>query len=132
MSLLALATPTHAHGQSGALTHRAAVFATDTLVALLHDRFTKSPISLDLRGSQRASVSFVHAPWEGASDQVQFDRAYDVARFVWDHLGVVGRVDTVSIRTTSHGSPDTSRTQVFSFYPKQLTARARPRLGHAP
>jgi hypothetical protein len=115
----------------GACAHRgtstaAPVASSDSLAALVHSRFAVAPIQLELR-RQRALIGLTRAAWADSSDAIQFDRAYDIARLVWDRYGASKGVDTVSVRTTF--TP--LRTQEYFFYPEQLTARERPRLGSA-
>lgn len=89
------------------------------------------------------AVGFGRAPWLDSTAAIRFDRAYDVARLVKDEYGAAAGVDTVTVRAAlapmpqitvgtaapPSGGPD--RVEEFFFYPAQLTARERPRLGVA-
>jgi len=116
----------------GAAPAGSAAVSADSVAALLHDRFAVAPITLELRAGQRVSVGIGRAPWADSSEAVQFDRAYDVARLVWDRYGAAEGVDTVSVRTAfvpRDAAPGTAGRQEYFFYPSQLTAGERPRLG---
>ena len=124
-------------------TRPAAVASTDSLATLLHARFELAPISLEVHAGQRVTVGFGRAPWLDSAAAVRFDRAYDVARLVWDEYGTAAGVDTVAVRTALAPMPEIAagaaappnagpdRVEEYFFYPAQLTARERPRLGVA-
>jgi hypothetical protein len=110
--------------------------SADSLGPLLKSRLGLAPSSLEMRMGQRVSIGFPGRQWADLSDAARFDRAYDVARWVWDSYGAANGIDTISVRLAfrapdqaSDGAPQ--RTQEFFFYPEQLAARNRPRLGSA-
>ncbi|HET7459067.1 MAG TPA: hypothetical protein VFJ74_15570 [Gemmatimonadaceae bacterium] len=118
--------------------------STDSLASLLHTRFHLAPIALEIRAGQRVTVGFGRAPWLDSAAAVRFDRAYDVARLVWDEYGSAAGVDTVTVRTALAPTPEVAvgaaasageaapaHMEEYFFYPAQLTARERPRLGTA-
>jgi len=105
----------------------------DSLGSLLISRMRLRPHAIELRLGQRIAVEFTRVEWADSSAGVRFDRAYDVARLLWDAYGATHGIDTISVRRTTPvpGGAASSPAQIeeFYFYPEQLTARQRPRLG---
>ena len=109
----------------------AAAVPPDELAPLLRAHFGLGPVTVDVWPGRRISVALTHAPWADSSAAVQFDRAYDVACLLWDRYGAASGVDTISVRRTgtdARAAPQ--QVAEYFFYPRQLTARERPRLGH--
>jgi hypothetical protein len=121
---------------AGACAHRTQIstgsaLSSDSLAAVIRTRFTVALNRIELR-SHRTLIGLGSAPWADSSQGVQFARAYDVARLVWERHGAARGVDTVSVRTTfraRNANADASSAQEYFFYPEQLSSRDRPRLG---
>lgn len=134
--LIFIATVVGLVGVADACAHRTQVaigpaLSPDSLVAVIKLRFAVAPTSIETR-SHRTLVGLGNAPWADSSQSVQFARAYDVARLVWERHGAVRSIDTISVRTTfraRNANADESSVQEYFFYPEQLTSRDRPRLG---
>ncbi len=105
----------------------------DSLGALLVSRMGLRPRAIELRVGQRIAVEFTQVRWADSSAAVRFDRAYDVARLLWDAYGATHAIDTISVRRTTPGpggaASSSAQIEEFYFYPEQFTARQRPRLG---
>ena len=134
--LFSIATAVGLATVTGACAHRAQVaiepaLSTDSLAAVIKTRFAVAPNRIELR-SHRTLVGLGSAPWADSSQSVQFARAYDVARLVWERHGAARGVDTISVRTsfrTRNANTDASSVQEYFFYREQLTSRDRPRFG---
>jgi hypothetical protein len=112
----------------------AALVSADSLGSLISATFHATPATVEVRHGRRISIGFLPAPWADSSRIVRFDRAFDVARLLWDRYGAAAGVDTISIRSTTP-SPyggDPARVEEYFFYPEQLADRDRPRLGPTP
>jgi hypothetical protein len=114
-----------AGGRPSDTVQRAADVPVDSLGPLLRSRFGLRPVTVDVRQGQRVSIGLATAPWTDSAATVRFDRAYDIARLVWDRYGAGTGVDTVSVREVSI-TGEVRRTEEYFFYPRQLTSRERP------
>ena len=105
----------------------------DSLGPLLISRMNVHPQSIVVRLGQRIAVDFRQTRWADSSENVRFDRSYDVARLLWDAYGATHAIDTISVRSIAPGlggaTSSPAHVEEFFFYPEQLTARKRPRLG---
>lgn len=134
-TLFSIATVVSLAAVVGACAHRSPVatapaLSSDSLAAVIQTRFAASPNRIEVR-SHRTLIGLRSAPWADSSERVQFNRAYDVARLVWERHGAARGVDTISVRTTfraRNDSTDGLSVQEYYFYPEQLTSRKRPRL----
>jgi hypothetical protein len=111
-----------------------ALVPVDSLGSLIRATFHATPATVEVRHGRRISIGFLPAPWADSSRVVRFDRAYDVARLLWDRYGAAAGVDTISIRSTTPSlyGGDPARVEEYFFYPEQLGDRDRPRLGPTP
>jgi hypothetical protein len=92
------------------------------------------PAVVNVHVGRRVSLTFPDTAWLGATPAVSFNRAFDAAHLVWTRYAAQTGVDTVSVaieQPTTVARDTVTRVEYF-FYPAQLNARSRPRLGAKP
>jgi len=104
----------------------------DALFVTLKERFGVAPCAVAIRLEERVDITFDRYPWSSASEEAQYDRAYDVARVAWDSYGASHGIDTVTIRTTNIIRRDSIERREYQFLPAQLTSMQRPTMSAAP
>ena len=100
--------------------------ASDSLLVVLRARFGIAPSEIAIKVDERVDILFDRFPWSSASEEVQFERAYDVAAVVWQSYGAAHGIDTVTVRTTTVIHRDSLERREYSFYPSQLTSPEPP------
>lgn len=103
-------------------------FSETAIASRVEQTFAVPNVSVSVNVGKRVHLVLGNVPWSDSTDAVQFDRAFDVARLVWDGYGARTGIDTVSIRT---GDVSRAREYEYFFYVKQLTSNRRPTLAVA-